>query len=283
MGYEPQPAPGPPTLAYPFWWWGDTVQFAASYLDPIAPANLTFFNRMSANASQVQIPSGSDYANTATFTIPSDARSSLPATIQAHARMSPGSSAVVLTPGLSYTNLHGVVWAPQTGNVWVASDSKVDEVNLFLDGPVSTTWVTGIDHPYISRVSDNGTLLVVDSSLGVATIYQIDVNSGTESVFAQTKDDGFTRNILPVGIGLSADGLVGYIADASSGRVVRIPAGAGPGSTTITDSWGGKDDFVFPDPAPIDVAPTSQTLVGDTGDQGSGWVWVCPVRWTEHQ
>jgi len=180
---------------------------------------------------------------------------------------------MVVSPSLTYTNIHGVVWAPQTGRVWVADNNLVADVDLFRDGPTSTPVVTDIAKPYISRVSENGTLMVIDGTPPpptVATVYQVDVTSGAETVFAQTKDNGFTRDITPVGIALSADGQVAYVADAPGRAVVKIPIGAGPGSTTIVDAWGGKSDFTFADPAGIGVAPTSQVLVANDGD---GWVW----------
>jgi len=267
-GYEPEPAPGPPSLANPFGWWGSEMQLYASYLDPIAPANLSFSNRQAEKAFETDAPSGSSYSTWAKFVVPWDARTSIPATIQAHARMSPGASSIVLTPSLSYTDIHGVVWAPQTGNVWVADDNLVAEVDLFLYGPESTSRVTDIPKPYISQVSGNGILVVVDGSLlGIATVYQVDVANGGKTVFAQTHDDEFTRDIQPVGIALSPDGQICYIADGSSGKVVKIPAGAGPGSTTIKDAWGGKSDFVFADTAAIDVSLAGQVLVVNNGDR----------------
>ncbi len=271
LGYDPQPSPGKPSLANPFGWWGSTMHFNASYLDPIALENLSFFNRMSAKATQVETPVGSDYSSWVEFTIPWDARSSIPATLQAHGRMSPGGSAVVLSPGLAYANIRGVVWAPQNGRVWVAADNLVAEVDLFVATPTSTPKVTDLVKPYISRVSSNGTFVVVDGAQpGVTTIFQVNVSDGSPTPFASTKDDGFTRDIQPVGIALSPDGLVCYVADALSGKVVRIPAGAGPGSSTIVDAWGGKTDFTFADPAAIDVNVGFQVLAGNNSD---GYVW----------
>lgn len=277
LGYEPEPAPGPPSFANPFGWWGSEIQFNASNLDPIAPANLSFFNRLAEKAFETDEPSGSAYSAWAKFVIPWDARCSIPATIQAHARMSPGGSFVLVTPNLSFTNIHGVVWAPQTqpqpGNVWVAADNLVAMVELFRGAPTSTPQVTDIAKPYISRVSDSGILVVVDGTPpppAVATVYQVDVTNGAKTAFAQTKDDDFTRDIQPVGIALSPDGQTCYVADGSSGKVVKIPAGAGPGSTTIKDAWGGKSDFVFADTAAIDVSVGGQVMVVNDGD-GSVW------------
>lgn len=272
LGYDPEPPPGPPTPVSPLAWWGTAVELAASYLDPIVPANLSFFNRLVAKAVDVNVSAGSEYADLAEFTVPLDARSSIPARVHAHARTSPGSSLVLLRPGLSYPNVRGLVWAPQTGRLWLAADNLVAEVDLFRVDPVSSPKVTDKVKPYISRVGDSGSFVVIDGGAtpGPASIFQVNVTSGAESHFAFTKDDGFTRDLQPMGIALSPDGTVCYVADGSSGSVVRIPAGAGPGSSTIVDSWGGRSDFGFADPAPLDVSVGGQVLLVNAAD---GAVW----------
>jgi len=66
-----------------------------------------------------------------------------------------------------------------------------------------------------------------------------------------------------VGIAADPDGSAAYVVDASAGRVVRIPRGAGPGTSTITDQWGSLTGRSFPDPCGIDVAPGHQVMIVD--------------------
>ena len=281
-GYDPQPLPGSPTVTSSTgWWWGSELQYDAAYLDPIAAGNLSFFNRLVERAFQAHVPAGSEYADLAKFIVPLDARRASPATIQARGTVSPGASTVSLTYTLSQTDLHlrGIVWAPQTGHVWVAADSLVAEVDLFQQSPTKTDWFTDIVKPYISRVSDNGTFVVVDGS-APGNIYRVSVTTGERTLFAQTHDEGFSRVIQPVGIALSPSGQVCYVADGQGPAVVRIPAGAGPGFSTIIDGWGGTDGFHFADPTAIDVNVGFQAIVLNDND-GKFWILTGATTRTE--
>ncbi len=94
-------------------------------------------------------------------------------------------------------------------------------------------------------------------------MYQINVSSGTRTAYAATTDSGFTRTVFPVGIGLDPDGSVCYIADASAGKIVRIPQNNG---SAITDNWG-NFTWNFPDPCGIDVNTGHQVIAASA----DGW------------
>lgn len=269
MGYDPIPAPTTPTPSVTSTWWGATIQLTASYLDPIAAANTSFFFDLPARATAAD--AGAPFASWAQLTIPDDARGFYPV-VQAHGRSSPLNSQAFVQlnpPGIGpYTSIHGVSWAPQTGHVWIGADASLQQVDLFLRSPSVVRTIASYPKAYISRVTAAGQLIVVDGALGVTQIDQVDVATGVVSFYAATHDADFTRAIQPVGIAVDPDGSACYVADASSGKVVRIPAGAGVGST-IKDTWG-NHSFLFPDPCGIDVNVGHQVMVANDAD---GYVW----------
>lgn len=266
MGYTPQPAPTLPVPDVQSPWWGGTVEFVASYLDPIAQANTAFFFDLPARGTQTD---GGSPPSWVQFTIPDDARSFYPV-VQAHGRSSGlnGPAFVPLwAPIPTFSNIRGVTWAPQTGKVWVAADALIQEVDLFReDVQLSTTnKVTTLTKPYISRVTTGGMMLCVDGTPGVSEVLAVNVTNTGQLVpthFASTKDSGFTRNITPVGIAVDPDGSACYIADSSTGKVVMIPANAGGTGGPIVDQWGGRM-FTFPDPCGIDVNIGHQVMIAD--------------------
>lgn len=267
IGYDPAPAPTVPTPNLTTVWWGDEIQLSSSYLDPIAAANAAFMFDLPVRATSTD--GGLPYASTATFAVPDDARTFLPV-VQAHGRSSPINSGapVTMSPPIPVVStIRGVVWAPQNGHVWLAADGVVRRSDIFLRTPVVVDTITAFSKPYISKVAATGHFLVVDGVEGVGAVYAIAAGGGAPIWYASTKDGGFTRDIRPVGIAVDPDGLGCYIADALSGKVVKIPAGAGSGQT-IVDGWGGRS-FALPDPCGIDVNAGHQVLVASN----DGWVY----------
>ncbi|MEW6477803.1 MAG: hypothetical protein AB1679_36620, partial [Actinomycetota bacterium] len=267
IGYDPAPAPTAPTPNLTTVWWGDEIQLGSSYLDPIAAANTAFMFDLPVRATSTG--GGVPYASTATFDVPDDARTFLPV-VQAHGRSSPinGSAPVTMSPPIPVVSaIRAVVWAPQNGHVWLAADGVVRRSDIFLRTPVVVDTISTFTKPYISRVAATGHFLVVDGAEGVGAVYTIAAGGGAPTWYAATNDGGFTRDIRPVGIAVDPDGLACYIADALSGKVVKIPAGAGSGQT-IVDGWGGLA-FALPDPCGIDVNVGHQVLVASN----DGWVY----------
>jgi hypothetical protein len=268
MGFDPLPAPTAPTVTPSAAWWGDTITLSASYLDPIARANVALTPFLSARGSTVNVPAGSAFADSVTMTVPADARS-FPAIVSAHGRGSPVGEYVSLSPkGIGpYTDIHGVSWSPVDGTLFVAAQGIIQHFDLFTAEPWATVDYTdtSLSHPYISRVTEAGTVLVVDTTPGVTSISELTCAGGScsMSTFASTSDDDFTRSIDPVGLAADPDGSVAYVVDAGAGRVVRIPRNAGPGSSTITDQWGGLSNRSFPDPCGVDVAEGHQVMIVD--------------------
>jgi hypothetical protein len=266
MGYDPEPAPSTPTPSATGLWWGDSITLSANYLDPIPTANTTFMYDRPVRASSTT--GGPPYATAATFLIPDDARSFY-AFVQAHGRSSDTTTApwVALYPrGIGpYTNIHGVSYVPQNGHIWVAADGVAQEVDVFQHTPAlvsGRTW-SDLTKPYISRVTLGNVILMVDGVPGVTTVYQVDLSTGLRTSYANTHDTGFTRDVWPIGIAADPDGSACYIADSEMGRIVKIPAGAGGGSTII-DHWGNYT-WNFPDPTGMDVNVGHQVVATSTG------------------
>ncbi|NOZ79114.1 MAG: hypothetical protein GXP48_08045, partial [Acidobacteria bacterium] len=273
MGYDPAPAPEITGASPATVWWGGDVTLSGSYLDPIAPGNVVAMLDLPVKAHSVTLSADGRYATAATFTVPDDARSFF-GLVEAHGRVhnTAGIPQVVLSPPVGpYTAITGVSWSPVDGTVFVAAQGVVQDIDLFQQAPAVATVGGSFTKPYISRVTQAGAVLVIEGASGVSEIQRITCSGGSCSVahFADTHDDHFSNAILPVGLAVDPDGTVAYVADANSGHVIRIPEGAGPGSSTITDRWGGRD-FTFADPCGIDVAPTHQVMVADDGTQ---WVW----------
>lgn len=262
------PNPTTPTLDKTMGWWGDTVTYTADNLDPIPYGNTTLMFDRSVRA--LETSGGSPYATWAKFTIPDDARA-FGAFVTAHGLTNPAGSVpffFMVPRGIGpYTNIHGVVYDHLYGRIWVAADNLIQCVDVFLHDPEVrfTPPLNGATKPYISRATLGGSILFVDGTAGATHVYAIDVTSGAVGVYAATQDAGFTRSIQPVGIAVDPDGSACYIADKNSGKVVKIPANAGSGST-IVDGWGGRT-FAFADPCGIDVhADGHEVLVANDAD-----------------
>lgn len=269
MGYEPEPAPEVPSVSGESFWWSDEsdnspITLSGNYLDLIPKGNATFMFDISIRAFDVT--AGSSYATAAQFLIPDDARGFYPV-VEAQGRSSDPDGSypfVNLYPrGIAaFADINGVSFAPQTGKIWVADSSTVQEVDVFLHNPQLGVAYTGNVYPYISRVTTGGKILYVEGSNDVATVWQIDVSTGVRTSYAATKDSGFTRSILPRGIAVDPDGSACYIADGNNNKVVKIPAGAGSG-TTIKDNWGNRT-IAFTDPCGMDVSVGHQVYVSST-------------------
>ena len=267
MGSDPYPDLPAPTIQQDGLWWGDSLTLNGGYLDLMPEETFLGLAARQVQASAVT-DGGNGFATAATFTIPDDGRGSY-AFLSTHGQ-SPGEAPFIhLSPrGVSdYSNIHSVIFAPQTGHIWVAADGKVDELDVFEHDPVIVRSITTYTKPYLSQCTADGRMLVADGVASVSEIGQIDVNSGAVTLYANTTDTShtpnFTRSILPVGIAVDPDGSAAYIADATGGEYastpVRFPQN---NATAITDNYGNWPYWYFPDPCGIEVGLTHQLLLG---------------------
>jgi hypothetical protein len=273
IGYDPYPPPEPPVLSATGLWWGDPVTLQSRYLDPLPEGNLLSFSGRAAPSTSV-VDGGDGFASEAAFEIPDDARG-------AHAFVTARGMAPAEAPFLhlhprgmpDYLGLRAVVFAPQTGHVWIAAGGRVDEVDLFRHDPVVVRSFTGWTRPCLSRVTQAGTLLVVDGVAGVSHVEEIDVSTGAVTPFADTHTAAFTRDVLPMGIAADPDGSACFLADASFGagasRLVKIPRN---NATAIRDSYGNWTQWTFPDPCGIEVGLGHVVRAGSE----DAWIGYCP-------
>jgi hypothetical protein len=270
MGYDPLPEPEVDSLSNEDLWWGDLVTVNGFYFDPIPSTNIMHFNHRPQKAG-LATSGGGKYATDATFLIPDDTRSGI-VTIQTHGGSTQsGAFLSLVPPGIGpYTTIRNTTYgyssSPLKGNIWVAADSTVQEVNLFL-GPTSTpanpqivNTISGLTKPYLSRETSDGRILYVDGINGHPEIKQITVSTSATAHYANTSTAAFTRNITPVGIAVSHDGSYAYIADGSTGKLVRIPQS---NSSAITDSFGGYA-WQFADPCAMDAIDGTYVFASDT-------------------
>ena len=262
MGYDPEPAPAVPTLGSDGLWWGDSITLIGNYMDLIPKGNVVAMYDRPVRATTAT--GSGEYATSALFDIPDDTRGFY-AFVQSHGRTCDPSTVPFLSlypRGIGpFTAITGVTYVPQSGHIWVSAEGVAQEVDLFLHDPVvvpGRNW-TSYTYPYISRVTNDNRILIVDGVYGVTTIDQVDLSTGIKAQYALTHDSSFTRNIWPVGIAVDPDGSCCYVADYYYGSVVKIPAGAGSGST-IVDVWGGYY-WNLPDPCGMDVNIGHQVFV----------------------
>lgn len=276
MGSDPYPDLPAPTIQQDGLWWGDSLTLNGGYLDLMPEETFLGLAARQVQASSVT-DGGNGFATAATFTIPDDGRGSY-AFLSTHGQ-SPGEAPFIhLSPrGVSdYSNIHSVIFAPQTGHIWVAADGKVDELDVFEHDPVIVRSITTYTKPYLSQCTADGRMLVTDGVAGASEIDQIDVNSGAVTLYAQTTDTShtpnFTRSTLPVGLAVDPDGSAAYIADATGGEYastpVRFPAN---NASAITDNYGNWSYWYFPDPCGIEVGLTHQLLLG-SADAWIGYI-----------
>ncbi len=278
MGYDPYPEIPEPTIEANNLWWGDTVTLHGDYMDLIPAANSMAMFARTEKASSVT-DGGNGFASSVSFTVPDDGRGTY--TFVSTAGKYPSASPYLrLSPRNipTYSNIRNIIYAPQTGHIWVSSDGKVDEIDLFQHEPEVVRSITSYTKPYISHATTTGIILVVDGVTGVGQIDQIDVFSGAVSLFAYTTDTlntpNFTRQILPVGIAATPDGTMGFVADAIGGsgasKVVRFPSNNG---SAVTDSWGNRSNWTFYDPCGMDVGLSGKLYIGWA--TGNGYIyWI---------
>jgi len=284
MGYDPYPEIPVPTIEANNLWWGDTVTLHGDYMDLIPAANSMAMFARTEKASSVT-DGGNGFASSVSFTVPDDGRGTYtyvstagkyPSAVPPFLRLSPRNIP-------TYTNIRNIIYAPQTGHIWVSSDGKVDEIDLFQHEPEVVRSITSYTKPYISHATTTGKILVVDGVAGVTQIDQIDVSSGAVSLYANTTDTvntpNFTRQILPVGIAATPDGTMGFVADAIGGsgasKVVRFPSNNG---SAITDSWGNRSNWTFFDPCGMDVGLSGKLYIGWA--TGGGYIYWIPSTGT---
>ena len=283
MGYDPYPEIPAPSLEADNLWWGDTVTLDGNYFGLIPEANTMAMFARTEKASSVT-DGGNGFASSVSFTVPDDGRGTY--TFVSTAGKYPSSAPYLrLSPRNipTYTNIRNIIYAPQTGHIWVSSDGKVDEIDLFQHEPEVVRSITSYTKPYISHATTTGKILVVDGVTGVGQIDQIDVSSGAVSLFANTTDTvntpNFTRQILPVGIAATPDGTMGFVADAIGGsgasKVVRFPSNNG---SAITDSWGNRSNWTFFDPCGMDVGLSGKLYIGWA--TGGGYIYWIPSTGT---
>jgi hypothetical protein len=251
VGYDPIPIPAELELVIPAngLWLGDDLTVNGAYFDTMAGNNIAFMGGRLARASSVVV--SGDYATSATFEIPEDARGG-PLHILAHGKSSLHDTVPELTlyptskltadPHIPYTEIRGISFCYQTGNVWIAADGVIQELDIFKETPTVEMTITTETKPYLSRVADNGLMVFIDGgAVGNPTIYYVDTDEPGRPVdtFAITTDSGFTRPILPRGIALNRSASKAYIADASGGagggKMVKVPANNG---APIEDAYG---------------------------------------------
>ena len=264
MGFDPEPAPTVPVVVNDGLWWGDSLSLDSGYLDLIPAANTLGLYDLPVNASAVQ-DAGNGYAGQATFAVPDDARGAY-AFVTAHGQTSPASNVplIHLYPrGLSsYSGIRAVVYANQTGHVWVAANGTIDELDVFQHDP-SVVRSIAVISPYLSRVTNDGRALYVDAASPTA-VYEIDVSTGAVSLYANVT--GLPRTPLPVGLAVRPDGTACYFADASpgagAGRLVKVPEN---NASALTDNYGAWPYWTFPDPCGMEVGLTGRVYASDSG------------------
>jgi len=276
-------------------WWADTVVAHGKYFAPYEASNVAFIydraTRSTFTGGIVQGTSpGREYATEVHYRVPGDARGGV-LTVQSNGIGASEQNPLLrlVAPDISFSSLWGISWAPSTGKAWVAGDSQIDEIDIFSYDPGRTeptpppdplparrvTVVPSVSQPRISRPTADGRILFVESVSGVLSIQQINVNTRAISKYADTHDTGFTRQILPVGIAVAPDGSACYVADASTGRLVKIPY---DNNAPIEDEWGTKTDWVFSNPCGMDASSWGAVYASDA--PGGVWqaVWWETVR-----
>jgi len=265
LGYDPRPAPTTTGVSPTEVWWGDTFTVSGRYFDKDPESNtLTLFDRM---LSAQSVTLGTDgYATAATFKVPEDARGGF-LNVQVGSAVKDSELFLTLTPrGIpAVLGLRNIVYAPQTGHFWVASDGQIQELDLLRHDPTILTTISGVIKPNISRVSESGQFVYVDGVSGATTIYAVNVTTKAISVYAQTNDSGFTNPVLVRGIGLDPNGSAAFMADDSAslgGLIVKVPAG---NTSAILQGFGGFHWFDFPDPCPVEVGFNHLVLTAQQG------------------
>jgi hypothetical protein len=271
IGYDPDPPPSIPSLGSNVLWWGDELDITSNYLEPTAKSNFIQMGDVASRAFYVGTTG--NFGTSAKFIIPDDARSFYPVVVSQGRVSDPSGNYpfVFLSPkGYEYVSgVKGISYAPQTGKVWLAGSGNLFELDLFKTDPEPGAQINSFSNPLISRVTDDGRIFAVEGANGASEVFQIDVSSGAMTHYAYTTDDSFTRAIYPKGIGADPDGSACYIVDGNNGKVVKIPAGAGPGTSTIKDNWGNRTFNFSAMPIGIDVNRGHYVIVSS----GDGYIY----------
>jgi len=207
LGYDPLPPPKVTGVSVDnntvdSVWWGDTATFSGRYFSPIAVENLAFMYDLPVRGKPASTAGGSQFADSVGFVVPPDARAFLAGVATYGKWDATGAPTVYMSPPDigPYTGITGVSWAPQTGKIWVAASGVIEKVDLFKLSPHARTVISGEDfQPYISRVTTDGEILMIDRQFP-AQIVVFNVESGNQDTFASTSDDGFSRGLHPVGL-----------------------------------------------------------------------------------
>ncbi|MFZ5787931.1 MAG: hypothetical protein ACOY3Y_15955, partial [Acidobacteriota bacterium] len=273
-GYDPRPLPSPPTLVpQGTLWWGRPLTVAASNLDAIVSANHADFYYQSVPAEEP--PDEGEV----TFTIPEDARSTPYFTLTVNNRTSEAASgpsvnlrAPVTLGGLplTFSGITSIAYAPCSdggshGKVWVADANAIYLVDFFRQDPTAVIVVpTGGPH-VLSRATNSGTLLYMSQAVGNPDIYALDQCAAVQTpiVWARTTDAGFHDQVRAAGLAVAPNGSAAFIANAQSGRIVRIPQNAGMGGGAISGNWGNATK-TLPTPSGIDAGPTGAVVFAAT-------------------
>ena len=271
IGYDPDPPPSIPSLSSNVLWWGDELDITSNYLEPTAKSNFIQMGDVASRAFYVGTTG--NFGTSAEFIIPDDARSFYPVVVSQGRVSDPSGNYpfVFLSPkGYEYVSgVKGISYAPQTGKVWLAGSGNLFELDVFKRDPQPGPQINSFSNPLISRVTDDGRIFAVEGANGASEVFQIDVSSGAMTHYAYTTDDSFTRAIYPKGIGADPDGSACYIVDGNNGKVVKIPAGAGPGTSTIKDNWGNRTFNFNSMPIGIDVDRGHYVIVSS----GDGYIY----------
>lgn len=261
IGYDPEPAPVVDSISADEVWWGDTVTLGGSYFDKIAVGNIMFFNHRPQKATGATPGTGS-YATDASFVVPDDTRSGY-VFVESHGKvMDPGIGLALIPPVGPYTNIRSVTYASNTGRIWVSADNIIEDIEFFVHSPAAVPGhtITSLANPHLSRMTTGGLILAIDGVNGIDKVKKINTSNGQIDDFADTKHGSFQRDILPIGIAASPDGLWCFIADANTGFIVKIPAG---NTTSTVDHYGGFT-WAFSDPEAMDGFDQFTVLANDT-------------------
>lgn len=278
LGYDPIPNPTEPLFEDKGYWWDDEIDINCSYLNLIPSANLAhFWDRPVKAISATPDPAApSRYANSATFRIPADCRSTY-LTVESGGKKSMASSSIIKMiapiPPPDFGHINGIVWTNSNGKIFVADQRNGEENNgkifgleLFKIQPSVNEVASGLTKPLISRVSYMDGFVYVSSVSEAAPIMLHVVGCGTD--LYTMKPEG----ILPAGIAFLPSEDACFIADSISGRVIRLSSDG-----SVDYNWGDLEgQWSFPFPCGMDADLQGWLNVGVLGNEGNTIVKIAP-------
>lgn len=271
FGYNPREIPVVPALATSERWWGDDLAMQTTGIDPIREANRLEFPYQAIAPQEA----GFNPSGTVTFKVPYDARGGY---LFLHANNTRSNNGQWLTMRPQFTDgaQSAVTFSAITSIAWVSCSAAgpdylyiseaqgIWQLSMMKTTPTAVQ-VGGVNagRYLLSRAMNNHQVLFISSNQGNPPVQFFDgcASAPVAGLWAQTTDNAFTRSFRAAGIAASPAGDYAYLADASQGYTIRVPLNAGPGSSTITDKWGGNTVLSFADPAGIDVAESGTLLV----------------------